>query len=414
MNLKQTRLHILHKPENLSKKAETGVSLHCHTENSKEMLDFVPYYAAKMPVVKFFWKRERKKYIEREGLRIDFTTAYWSPPFTASEVYKIEENQFNEAGLNSFISISDHDSIDGNLQINKTIANSKAPISMEWTVPFEHGFFHVGVHNLPEENAVEIVKDLTAYSFSKDEKPNKRRLHELFSMLGEIPQVLIVLNHPLWDIEMVGKPQHNILLKNFLKEYGKWLHALEINGFRTWSENKRVIEMAETLGFPVVTGGDRHGCKPNTVINLTNTKTFSEFVEEIRITKKSEVVLMPEYKDPLRWRQLQSFSEILSLYPAFPEHRRRWSDRVFYDKGEGGGLMSLSENGWVTGPFWLRMTIRTLGFMGSRKMLPMFKMTGKSKDRVPKNLTETKFEVSDLQDINASLPTSTTSASSAS
>ena len=414
MNLKQTRLHILHKPENLSKKAETGVSLHCHTENSKEMLDFVPYYAAKMPIVKFFWKKERERYLKREGKRIDFTTAYWSPPFTASEVFKIEENQFNEAGLDSFISISDHDSIDGNLQINETTDNSKAPISMEWTVPYEHGFFHVGVHNLPENDAVEIVRDLTAYSFSKDEKPNKAKLHELFSMLGAIPQILIILNHPLWDIEMVGKPQHNILLKGFLKEYGKWLHALEINGFRNWSENKKVIEMAETMGFPVVTGGDRHGCKPNTVINLTNAKTFSEFVEEIRITKKSEVVLMPEYKNPLRWRQLQSFSEILSLYPEFPEHRRRWNDRVFFDKNNGNGLVSLSANGWVTGPFWLRMTIRTLGFMGSRKMLPMFRMTGKSKDRVPKNLTETKFEVSDLQDITGGLPTSPTSARSAS
>ena len=42
MDLKHTRLHILHEAENLTPKAKTGVSLHCHTEYSREMLDFVP------------------------------------------------------------------------------------------------------------------------------------------------------------------------------------------------------------------------------------------------------------------------------------------------------------------------------------------------------------------------------------
>ncbi len=415
MNLKQTRLHILHKSENLSKKAETGVSLHCHTENSKEMLDFVPFYAAKMPIIKFFWERERKNYIEREGEGLNFSTAYWSPPMTAEDVFRLENEQFEQAGLNGIVSISDHDSIDGNLQINETISNDKAPISMEWTVPYEHGFFHVGVHNLPENRARELTDTLTAYSFSKDKEPNKKRLHELFKLLSEIPQILIVLNHPLWDIEMVGKPQHNILLKGFLEEYGKWIHAFEVNGFRSWSENKTVIEMAESMGFPVVTGGDRHGCKPNTVINLTNAKTFGEFTEEIRVGKRSEIVLMPEYKDPLKWRQLQSFSEILSSYPEFPVHRQRWFDRVFFDINNGKGLLPLSGHGWDRGgPLWLRMAIWTLGFMGSRKMRPVFVATGRKIDRVPKNIIEKKFDeaaAAEMQEIAAPLPTSTGSAS---
>ncbi|MCV4639621.1 hypothetical protein OFB62_30435, partial [Escherichia coli] len=76
-------------------------------------------------------------------------------------------------------------------------------------------------------------------------------------MLNEIPQVLIILNHPLWDIEIVGQQRHEILLRNFIKTHGKWIHAFEVNGFRSWSENKAVIELAESLGIPVVTGGDR-------------------------------------------------------------------------------------------------------------------------------------------------------------
>ncbi len=406
-------MHILHKPENLSKKAKTGVSLHCHTENSREMLDFVPHYAAKLPVIAFFWKREKEKYIEREGEAPDFSTAYWEPPMTANNVYTIEQKQMNDVGLNAIVSITDHDSIASNLQNLATEDIKKAPISLEWTVPFEFGFFHVGVHNLPKDRADEITQTLIGYSFSGDKEPDKQKLHDLFAMLNEMREVLVILNHPLWDIEIVGKDKHKVLLNGFIKEYGKWIHAFEVNGFRSWSENKGVIELAEALGFPLATGGDRHGCRPNTVLNLTNSNTFEEFVDEIRTDKRSEVVLMPEHKQPLHWRQLQSFSEILTNYPDFPEHRQRWFDRIHFDIKDGRGIVPLSQHGWDRGgPAWLQAAVWTLRFLGGPTMRPFFSMTRKKKDRVPKSLEETKFDTPDLQGITPSLPNSPTSASS--
>ena len=400
MNLKRTRLRIMHKLESLRNKANTGISLHCHTQHSKEMLDFVPHYAEKLPIIASFWKRENKKYLEREGRPIDFTNAHWTPPLPATEVYEVEKKQIEKTELEAIVSITDHDCIDANLLINKTLDEKKAPISMEWTVPYEYGFFHVGVHNLPIDRADEITQTLLAFTFSEDDEPDKLRLHELFSMLNEIPEILLVLNHPLWDIEIVGQERHELLLKNFIKEYGKWVHAFEINGFRTWSENKAVIEMAEALGFPITTGGDRHGCKPNTVINLTNSSTFSEFAEEIRVDKRSEVVFLPEYKQPLHSRQLQSFSEILSLYPEFPEGRKRWFDRIYFDIGDEKGLVPVSHHGWNSGgPLWLRLAIWTLGVLGSPKCRPIFAVARKSKDRVPKDLKDAKFTEPDVQEI---------------
>ena len=402
MNLKKTRLHILHEQQDLSRRAKTGVSLHCHTEYSKEMLDFVPFYAEKFPIISYFWKKERERYLEREGKAPDFSTAYWSPPLTAEKVYNIEKSQINQAGLGAVVSISDHDSIDANLQVNETVEIGQAPISLEWTVPFDYGFFHVGVHNLPKHRAVELTKTLLDYTFIEENHGNEN-LHQMFSMLNEIPEVLVILNHPLWDIEMVGKDKHDVLLKNFIKEFGRWIHAFEINGFRSWSENKAVIEMAEALNFPIATGGDRHGCKPNTVINLTNAETFSEFAEEIRADRRSEVVLMPEYRYPLHSRQLQSFSEILKLYPEFPDGRQKWFDRVYFDIGDGHGLRQLSVHWKRGGPTWLRWAIWTLGVMGSPKMRPLFSLTRKRKDRVPKTIEKTKFEIPNLEDITPSL-----------
>ncbi len=412
--LKQTRLHILHKPEDLGKRRRTGVSLHCHTEQSKEMLDFVPHYAEKLPIINFFWRRERKKYLKREGKGIDFSTAYWTPPLSAFSVFEIEKTQIEGAGLSPVVSLTDHDSIDANLEVNEQIDGRPAPISLEWTVPFEFGFFHVGVHNLPADRAAKITEDLLAFSFSGDEVPDNQRLHELFAMLNEIREVLVILNHPLWDIEIVGQEQHEILLKHFILEFGKWIHAFEINGFRSWSENKRVLEMADALGFPIATGGDRHGCKPNTVINLSDAETFEEFVDEIRIERRSEVVLMPEYKQPLHSRQLQSFSEILSHYPHFRDGRKKWFERIYFDVGDEKGLVPLSAHGWKKGgPVWLRGAIWTLGFLGGPKMRPVFSIARKRYDKVPKTLEEAGFVKPDVDDVIAALNQSQTTAGSA-
>jgi hypothetical protein len=407
MNLKQTRLHILHEAESLTSKARTGVSLHCHTEHSKEMLDFVPHYAGKLPIISYFWKKERDKYQETEGKSIDFSTAYWSPPMTGEAVYRIEQEQMEKVGLDAMVSITDHDSIDVSVDANHGLNTAKAPISLEWTVPFDYGFFHVGVHNLPPESAVEITKTLLDYTFIK-ENHSTEKLNEMFSLLNDLPGVLVILNHPIWDIEMVGAEKHEALLKEFIRTHGRWIHAFEINGFRTWSENKLVIEMAEALGIPIATGGDRHGCKPNTVINLTNADSFDEFAHEIRVEKKSEVVLMPEYKQPIHSRQLQSFAEILHHYPEFADGRQKWFERVFFDSGDGEGLRNLASHGWRRGgPTWLRAAIWTLGFLGSPKARPMFRIARRKKDRVPHSVEKTSFNIIDLDEISRTLTSGT-------
>jgi hypothetical protein len=397
MSSRQTNLHILTKSKDLRDRAKTGVSLHCHTEHSKEMLDFVPHYANKLPIISHFWKREEVKYIERVGKEMDFSKSFWSPPLQAEVVYDLEIQQINAAGLEAIASITDHDSIEANLKVGETNENDKAPISLEWTVPFEYGFFHVGVHNLPKENAEEITKTLLDYSINEENQTNDI-LHQMFSMLNEMPAVLIVLNHPIWDIELVGKEKHEILLKHFLEEHGQHIHALEINGFRSWSENKSVIEMANALDFPLVTGGDRHGCKPNTVINVTNAVSFGEFVEEIRVDRRSEIVLMPEYRQPLHSRQLQAFSEILRTYPDFPEDRKEWFKRIYFDLSNDKGLVSLSDHGWVRGPFWVRIAIRTLGVLGSPHARPIFSLARNSKDRVPKDFGDAGRFIPDSDD----------------
>lgn len=389
MNAGKSRLHILRKKQDLSAKAKTGVSLHCHTEYSQEMLDFIPHYAEKLPVINFFWRRERNKYESREQRTLDFASSYWSPPLAPHDVFKIEQKQIEEANLSPIVSLTDHDSIQATLEVNDLEPASAAPISMEWTVPFEYGFFHVGVHNLPKDRADQLTRTLLEFTFN-EANHNDEKLTEMFAMLNDLPGVLIVLNHPLWDIEIVGKQRHRELLDMFIQRHVRWIHAFEINGFRSWSENKGVMDLAESIGIPLVTGGDRHGCKPNTVINITGASTFEEFADEIRTDKRSQVVLMPAYEQPLHSRQLESFAEILSHYPHFRAGRQKWFERIFFDNGDGLGARALTEYGWIRGgPLWLRIAVWTLGVMGGPTVRPFFRMARKKKDRPPKMVVQT-------------------------
>lgn len=384
MTWKKANIRCISEGSDLGRRAVTGISLHSHTEYSREMLDFVPFYAAKIPIVSYFWRREGAKYRERNGCDIDLTTAYWTPPLTPDMVHKSECGQIKEMGIDAIVSITDHDSIEGSLAVAAE-GTSPVPISLEWTVPFGIGFFHVGVHNLPRNSAQEMSDVLLEYTFGSGDAPDGR-LMDILSMLDKTPGVLVVLNHPLWDIELIGKDRHNALLAEFLDLYGDKVHALEINGFRSWSENSAVIEMAEAYSMQIVSGGDRHGCQPNTMINVTGAGTFDEFADDIRSGKRSEVVIFPEYRQPLLSRQLASFSEIMSRYPSFPESRERWFDRIYYDKADGNGPMPLSMHGWRKGPAWARWVIRMFGMFGSPIAQPLFRLAEKRGDRMPTDM----------------------------
>jgi hypothetical protein len=142
------------------------------------------------------------------------------------------------------------------------------------------------------------------------------------------------LNHPYWDAESVGPEQHRDSLAIFLQKYGHLLHALEVNGLRSRAENQQVLKLSETCDLPVVSGGDRHGCEPNAVLNLTAAATFADFVDEIRCERRSHIVLMPQYLDPLRHRLLQGAWHALSDAPG-EFGRRHWMTRVFIPGADG-------------------------------------------------------------------------------
>src|SRR5262249_21876448 len=159
------------------------------------------------------------------------------------------------------VSLTDHDTLKGPLALRAS-GHSDIPLSFEWSVPFEQGLFHLGVHGISAAQVYAIAEALAAYTAAP---ANGKTLADLLAWLNECPETIVVVNHPFWALRRVGQPQHDSTLFAFLRANGDWIHGLELNGFRTWNENRRVLPLATGFGIPVVAGGDRHGYRPNTI-----------------------------------------------------------------------------------------------------------------------------------------------------
>jgi hypothetical protein len=368
MGFKHTRL-ALFEGKSSTQGHRSAVSLHSHTRHSRENLAFIPHYVSRAPFLSKLFQKWTDRYYEVYGHEVDFSKGYWTPPLSAPQVYESEREQIErEVGLQAMVSLTDHDDIEASSQVQVLDESKEVPISLEWTVPFAEGFFHVGVHNLPHDRAAELMKELAAYT----SHPDETRLTELFMMLDELPDTLVVLNHPLWDIEFAGAERHEALLKAFLEKCGEWIHALEINGYRTWQENKGVLRLAEELGYVVVSGGDRHGCDANAVLNLTRAEALPEFIAEVRRDKRSEITLMPEYLEPLLARQLKGCADVVRLYPDYPVGQQRWIDRVYFDIN---GVHPLPHYWPRKGaPIWVKRIVKGLCAAGSYPIQPMLRL----------------------------------------
>jgi hypothetical protein len=315
----------------------TGVSLHSHTMHSRERLGRLPTYIAKLPIGGYILEREIGRLHLYEGRIFDFNKFYWTPPLSPRESFELESGQIEKRlGLNALVSISDHDNIEAGLHLRMLEATQNAPISMEWTVPYEQTEFHLGIHNLPPGRATAWMKSMQEFT----DNPREGQLGELLAGLNGCNAVLIVLNHPYWDAECIGPEQHQRSLHSLLEKFQSWIHALELNGMRSRHENRGVLALGEEVGMPVVSGGDRHGCEPNATLNLTRAATMEEFVTEVREERRSEILLMPQFFEALPLRLLENTWHALADAPG-EFGRSHWMTRVFIE--ENGAATPLSQ-----------------------------------------------------------------------
>lgn len=351
----------LWRDSNAPKGFRTGVSLHSHTNQSHETLDFLANFGNQYPAVRPLLNRLESRAQAIHGITVNWARAYWTPPMTPRLAFDLESRQIHHLDLESMVSITDHDNIRAPMLLRTVPSARRIPVSVEWSAPYGGvQDFHLGIHNLPSSRAPQWMATLAEFTAH----PSDARLTEILAALHAEPNVLVVFNHPMWDLFLIGQQKHEFLVNEFLLKNGNFLHALELNGLRNWDENRSVRRLAERWNMLLVSGGDRHGVEANANINLTNATSFTEFVHEIRREKRSNLLFLPQYAQPWKHRILQSTLDAVRTYPDFPTGSRTWDERV-YHPDQHGNMRPLNEI-WPKGAppasiRWLMAAIMLLG-----------------------------------------------------
>jgi hypothetical protein len=359
--LNKSSLHFQWKDPRIAGGFRSAVSLHSHTCHSWENLRFLHSFKLPLPLIPAALHLAGWHHRRATGRTLALDRVLWTPPLAPAEAHAVESRQIRGLGLEPMVSLTDHDDIESGCGLRPGPAAQPATISVEWTIPYGRTFFHVGVHNLPGERARCIFAELKRYTA----RPEPPLLAELLAMLHGHESVLIVLNHPLWDEAGIGTDSHRATLESLLRGHHQWIHAIELNGLRSWQENSEAVELARAWQLPVISGGDRHGLEPNANVNLTQATTFAEFVSEVRGDGVSQVLFMPQYREPLRMRWFETVKDIVRRHPH--TQHSRWVDRFFYIC-EDGRTRALAELWPNEGPALLRSFFAMLRFSESQSL----------------------------------------------
>jgi hypothetical protein len=346
-----------------------AVSLHSHSDCSRETLEFIPAIARRIPIVADCFERSIRVYQNKYGRPLDFGEWYWRPPLPAAAVIDSEVSHLGQRlDLPGLVSLTDHDTVEGPSTLRAN-GRTDVPLSFEWSVPFQGSMFHLGVHGISAASIDGMMRALTAYTAGPASSIQK--LEELLEWLAECRETFIILNHPCWDLASVGQLRHDSALLAFLRTYRDRIHGLELNGYRSWAENRDVLPLASGFGIPVVGGGDRHGLSPNTIVNMTRAEDLAGFADELRVERSSHCVVFPEYTEPFVARILQSAAEILGPLDGHHRGQTTWPERVFITTN---GVEHAVESMWKRQPLWLRSVVAITRAMGWKPFGALFEL----------------------------------------
>ena len=243
--MKGSQISYLWRDPDAARNSSTGVSLHSHTNRSKETLDFVVKIISSDGVWGHLFRWLEEIHSKHAVVKLDYKRAYWTPPLTPRLAFDLERRQIeNKLQRSALVSITDHDNIEAP-QLLRTVASARhIPVSVEWTTPFGGDqSFHLGIHNLPSAQGAQWMRRFQEFTAN----PSNARLTELLSALHALPNVLTVFNHPMWDLYEIGSARHALRVEEFMQQNGDFIHAMELNGLRHWNENRVVRALAGAL-----------------------------------------------------------------------------------------------------------------------------------------------------------------------
>src|SRR5262245_27398592 len=192
MSVWRSEIHLYPRRSGFSCPADVraAVSLHSHSECSRETLEFIPRIARQIPVVARCFEQSLANYHSEHGRPLDFGEWYWRPPVTPAGVIASEQAQLEQRlDLPGLVSLTDHDTVEGPRTLRAS-GRADIPLSVEWSVPFEGCLFHLGVHGISPGSIDSMMEAFAVYS-AGPKSGACRTLGELLDALNECTETLV-------------------------------------------------------------------------------------------------------------------------------------------------------------------------------------------------------------------------------
>jgi predicted metal-dependent phosphoesterase TrpH len=235
------------------------IDLHCHSTFSNERLHFLPGMA-------------------------------WRPLLTPGEVY----DRAKARGM-TFVTITDHDTIDG----CKALLDERGPLrdfivgeEISVRFPEDRTLIHVNVYDIDEAQHREIQR-------------RRDNLYDLVAYLRQIDK-LYVLNHMTWT------GQQRVLTPHQIEVMLELFDVFEgINGTRSYMHNAFVWQATAQRGKVLVGGSDSHTYRVGTTWTQTFGRTSAELLRNIRAgyARPAGAFGTPEKLREDVWLTLQKYVE---------------------------------------------------------------------------------------------------------
>jgi predicted metal-dependent phosphoesterase TrpH len=307
------------------------VSIHNHSCHSVERL------AALNRVVKKTYMQPFKGVLQASfGLEkvenLNYAEVHFNPPFTPDDVFEMENAAARRLGFETTpVAITDHDEVAGSIALQQ----SRGPLTAlgeELTVRFGGHVFHLGITGLASPAPHGEMQELSRAG----------RFDELFELLHSTG-CLVVLNHPL--VSWHGADP-KIPLADLLKRYAWAIDAVEFNGMRRREENEGVLQLARSLGKPVVAGGDSHLLVASSVFCATReARTYAEFIAEVKSGVATPLVTS-DYFAPLDWKLFLRVVSFMGDYRRIASFRGQPAREML-----NGRFVLLDPVGWSSRQF---------------------------------------------------------------
>ena len=94
--MSQSSVSYLWREPEAAKSFTTGVSLHSHTNQSQETLDFLSELSKDWSLLQPLMRWCERRCLRFTGIQPDYARSYWTPPLTPSLAFDLERGQIED------------------------------------------------------------------------------------------------------------------------------------------------------------------------------------------------------------------------------------------------------------------------------------------------------------------------------